>query len=130
MIDEPADVSRRGRLPVVTGGRATSRAGARRRRCPRAGRTPTWRGATGSPRLTQARTLELTWESEVEGAPPGGNPFGWHEPVLPPTPIGDLAETVTRWRREGLRVVLASDQSARLSEILGEADIVAAPSRL
>jgi transcription-repair coupling factor (superfamily II helicase) len=78
-------------------------------------------------RLTQARTLELTWESEAAEAPPGGNPFGWHEPVLPPTPIGDLAETVKRWRGEGLRVVLASDQSARLSEILGEADIVAAP---
>ena len=79
-------------------------------------------------RLTAARTLELTWESEVPGAPPGGNPFGWHEPVLPPTPISDLAATIGRWRREGQRVVLASDQSARLSEILGEADIVAAPT--
>jgi len=78
-------------------------------------------------RMNAARTLELTWESEVDEAPPGGNPFGWHEPVLPPTPIGDLAETVKRWRREGLRVVLASDQSARLSEILSEADIIAAP---
>ena len=54
-------------------------------------------------------------------------PFGWHEPVLPLQPISGLAETVVRWRREGLRVVLASDQSARLSEILGEADIMAAP---
>ncbi len=32
-------------------------------------------------RLNTARTLELTWESEADGAPPGGNPFGWHEPV-------------------------------------------------
>ncbi|HUR15685.1 MAG TPA: transcription-repair coupling factor, partial [Candidatus Limnocylindrales bacterium] len=78
-------------------------------------------------RLNVASTLELTWESEADGAPPGGNPFGWHEPVLPPSPIGDLAETIKRWRREGLRVVLASDQSARLSEILGEADVIAAP---
>ncbi len=79
-------------------------------------------------RLNAARTLELTWESDVDEAPPGGNPFGWHEPVLPPSPIGDLAETVKRWRREGLRVVMASDQSARLSEIFAEADIVAAPT--
>ncbi len=79
-------------------------------------------------RMTQARTLELTWESEVPEAPPGGNPFGWHEPVLPPQAIRDLGDTVARWRREGLRVVLASDQSARLSEILGEADIIAAPT--
>ena len=79
-------------------------------------------------RLNGARTLELTWESEIDGAPPGGNPFGWHEPVLPPQPIRDLGETVTRWRREGERVVLASDQSARLSEILAETDIMAAPT--
>ncbi len=77
--------------------------------------------------LNAARTLELTWESEAAGAPPGGNPFGWHEPVLPPQAIRDLAETIARWRREGARVVLASDQSARLSELLGEADIIAAP---
>jgi transcription-repair coupling factor (superfamily II helicase) len=79
-------------------------------------------------RWTQARSLELTWESEVKGAPPGGNPFGWHEPQLPPQAIRDLGETITRWRREGLKVVLASDQSARLSEILGESDIIAAPT--
>jgi transcription-repair coupling factor (superfamily II helicase) len=78
-------------------------------------------------RLSATRTLELTWESEAAEAPPGGNPFGWHEPVLPPAAVGHLPETVERWRREGARVVLASDQSARLSEILGEADIVAAP---
>jgi transcription-repair coupling factor (superfamily II helicase) len=78
-------------------------------------------------RLLEARTLELTWESEHPEAPPGGNPFGWHEPVLPPAAIGRLGETVGRWRREGARVVLASDQSARLSELLAEADIVAAP---
>jgi transcription-repair coupling factor (superfamily II helicase) len=82
-------------------------------------------------RLHDARTLELTWESEVRGAPPGGNPFGWHEPVLPPAAVGHLPETVARWKAEGARVVLTSDQSARLSELLSEllseADIVAAP---
>ncbi len=75
----------------------------------------------------EARTLELTWEPEAAGAPPGGNPFGWHEPVLPPAPIGDLVATVRRWRGEGARVILASDQSARLSEILEEGGVGAAP---
>jgi transcription-repair coupling factor (superfamily II helicase) len=78
-------------------------------------------------RLTEARTIELTWESEADDAPPGGNPFGWHEPQLPPAAIGTLARTVERWRADGARVVLASDQSARLSEILADADMLAAP---
>ena len=126
VVDEPADVS-------AAADFLWSQADERRAELERAGSIPkSWPHAyvgrrDWKSRLTTARTLELTWESEVPEAPPGGNPFGWHEPVLPPTPIGDLAETVKRWRREGLRVVLASDQSARLSEILGEADIVAAP---
>jgi transcription-repair coupling factor (superfamily II helicase) len=78
-------------------------------------------------RLVEARTIELSWETDVRGAPPGGNPFGWHEPVLPPAGLGDLAATVDRWRGEGLRVVLTSDQSARLTELLSDANIVAAP---
>ncbi|MET1232974.1 MAG: transcription-repair coupling factor [Candidatus Limnocylindrales bacterium] len=81
-----------------------------------------WRAA-----LRAARTLELGWESEIEGAPPGGNPFGWHEPALPPAAIGSIGATVGRWRGEGARVVLASDQSARLEELLAESDIVVAP---
>ncbi|HEY7599896.1 MAG TPA: DEAD/DEAH box helicase, partial [Candidatus Limnocylindrales bacterium] len=91
-----------------------------------------WPGAYPAPRdwksrLAKARTLELSWESELPGAPPGGNPFGWHEPVLPPAPLGDLATTVKRWQAERLRVVLTSDQSARLAEILAEKDVIAAP---
>ena len=91
-----------------------------------------WPAAYVSPRdwkkrLVESRTIELSWETDVRGAPPGGNPFGWHEPVLPPAGLGDLAATVDRWRREGLRVVLTSDQSARLTEILSDANIVAAP---
>jgi len=78
--------------------------------------------------LSAARTLRLTWESEAEGAPPGGNPFGWHEPSMPPVPIGSIGATVGRWRGEGARVILASDQSARLSELLSEADILATPT--
>ncbi len=78
-------------------------------------------------RQHEARTLELTWESDAEGAPPGGNPFGWHEPVMPPAAIGALATTVARWRAEGSRVVLTSDQSARLAELLADADVIVAP---
>ena len=43
-------------------------------------------------------------------------------------PIGDLAAPSVGWRREGARVVLASDQSARLSELLADADILATPT--
>ena len=126
LLDEPGDVA-------ASADFLWTQAEERRAELERAGVLPkNWPGTypqrrDWKARLAAARTLELTWESEADEAPPGGNPFGWHEPVLPPTPIGDLAQTVMRWRREQLRVVLASDQSARLSEILGEADIVAAP---
>ena len=41
---------------------------------------------------------------------------GGTSPCCRRPPIGDLAPTVRDWRTEGARVVLASDQSARLSE--------------
>ncbi len=127
LLDEPGDVE-------ASADFLWTQADERRAELERAGTLPkSWPTAyvqrrDWKARLSAARTLELTWESEAPEAPPGGNPFGWHEPVLPPAPIGDLAQTVKRWRRENLRVVLASDQSARLSEILGEADIIAAPT--
>jgi len=127
LIDEPGDIA-------ASADFLWTQADERRSELERAGTLPKTWPTTYLPRrewkgqLSAARTLELTWESEVGEAPPGGNPFGWHEPVLPPSPIRDLAETVKRWRREGLRVVMASDQSARLSEIFAEADIVAAPT--
>jgi transcription-repair coupling factor (superfamily II helicase) len=127
VIDEPEDVS-------AAADFLWTQADERRAELERAAILPkSWPGAypgrrEWKQRLVAARTLELTWEGEAPGAPPGGNPFGWHEPVMPPAAIGHLAETIERWRREGARVVLASDQSARLSEILGESDIVAAPT--
>ena len=81
-----------------------------------------WRAA-----LHEARTLELHWETDVDGAPPGGNPFGWREPSLPPAPLGRLGEAVERWRKDGQRVVVTSDQSARLAELLEDAGVSAAP---
>ncbi|HUG49215.1 MAG TPA: transcription-repair coupling factor [Candidatus Limnocylindria bacterium] len=126
LVDEPAEIA-------AAADFLWEQADERRAELERAGELPKgWPGAyperrDWKRRLLAARTLELTWESEHPDAPPGGNPFGWHEPVLPPAPIGDLAQTVARWRREGARVVLASDQSARLSEILAEGDIVAGP---
>ncbi len=126
LIDEPGDV-------VEVAGFLAEQAEQRRSELERAGELPAgWAAAYPSPRawkaaLAAARTLELTWEPDAHDAPPGGNPFGWHEPVLPPAPIGGLPASVRRWREEGARVVLASDQSARLAEILAEADLVAAP---
>ncbi len=126
LLDEPADVASSAEF-------LWGQADERRQELEKAGELPKgWPEAYPAPRewkrrLHEARTLELTWESDAEGAPPGGNPFGWHEPGLPPAAINSLAPTVARWRREGARVVLTSDQSARLSELLSDADIVAAP---
>ena len=110
-----------------------SQADERRAELQRSGELPArWADAYPGPRdwkrrLHEARTLELTGDSEVRGAPPGGNPFGWREPQLPPAPIGSLPETIGRWRGDGARVVLATDQSARIAQILDDVDIVAAP---
>ncbi|MBA2569553.1 MAG: DEAD/DEAH box helicase, partial [Chloroflexi bacterium] len=126
LVDEPGDVDE-------VADTLWSQADERRAELERAGELPKgWPEAYPAPRdwkrrRLDARTLGLTWESEAHGAPPGGNPFGWHEPVMPPAAITGLATTIQRWRREGARVVLASDQSARLSELLSDADIVAAP---
>ncbi len=125
-IDEPAEVTAAAEF-------LWSQADDRRGELERAGELPKgWPSTYPEPRdwkarMLAARTIELTWESEAEGAPPGGNPFGWHEPQLPPAAIGDIAAVVARWRRDGLRVLLASDQAARLSELLGDADILATP---
>jgi transcription-repair coupling factor (superfamily II helicase) len=126
LLDEPGEVQAAGEF-------LWSQSEERRLELERAGAVPKgWPAAyperrDWKRRLVEARTIELSWESELRGAPPGGNPFGWHEPVLPGAGLGDLAATVARWQREGLRVVLTSDQSARLTELLGEANIFAAP---
>ncbi|CAN5815728.1 transcription-repair coupling factor [soil metagenome] len=127
LVDEPEDIA--GVADFLW-----SQADERRTELERAGELPArWPGAYPERRdwkrqLHEARTLELTWEPEAPGAPPGGTPFGWPEQVLPPVPMGALAETVRRWRADGDRVVLASDQASRLSEILGEADMPATPA--
>jgi len=126
LLDEPAEV-------LASAQFLWSQADERRAELERAGELPRgWPGAFPEPRawkalLVEKRTLGLSWESELPGAPIGGNPFGWHEPALPPTGLGELAATVRRWQGEGLRVLLASDQSARLAEILAEGDVIAAP---
>jgi transcription-repair coupling factor (superfamily II helicase) len=126
LVDEPGDVEE-------VAGFLAEQAEQRRSELEQAGELPSgWASAYPEPRawkqgLLAARTLELTWEPDAQGAPPGGNPFGWHEPVLPPAPLGSLPTTVRRWREEGERVVLASDQSARLAEILADDDILATP---
>ena len=87
-------------------------------------------------RLLGSRTLELTWESDATEALAGGglssgDLFGWREPSVPGLRSGRLADAVDAWAADGQRIVLASDQAARLSEVLGEAGRpVAAVSRL
>jgi transcription-repair coupling factor (superfamily II helicase) len=81
-------------------------------------------------RLAAGRTLELTWESEPQtaegmsfatGGLTSGDAFGWREPVLPPGRTERLVDAVEHWAGEGARVVIASDQAPRLSELLAEA---------
>ena len=79
-------------------------------------------------RLLGARTLELTWESELArraavagGGLSSGDLFGWREPSMPPGRTLRLVEAVEGWAAEGGRVVLASDQAPRLAELLAEA---------
>ena len=88
LLDEPGDIDAAADVPVVAGGRASGGPG-------EVGRAAQWLarrvpGATGveAPAIRGPHP-ELTWESEADGAPPGGNPFGWHEPSLPPVAIGD-----------------------------------------
>jgi transcription-repair coupling factor (superfamily II helicase) len=83
-------------------------------------------------RLLRARTLELTWESEANGAiasggKSSGDLFGWHEPVLPPGRGARIADAVDRWLaadggspESRPRIVIASDQAPRLAELLEE----------
>ena len=82
-----------------------------------------WKG-----RLLASRTLELTWESEppgdiamASGRLSSGDLFGWREPGLPLGRAARLPDAVKTWADEGARIILASDQSARLADILGEA---------
>ncbi|MGO9180720.1 MAG: transcription-repair coupling factor [Candidatus Limnocylindrales bacterium] len=127
LLDEPADIDQAAAF-------FWEQSAERRRELGDSGELPTgWPEAYLDHRgwqrtLHEARTLALTWESEAEGAPPGGNPFGWREPALPPQRVAGIGEALARWRAEGRRVVVTSDQSARLAEILEEGGILATPT--
>ncbi len=76
-------------------------------------------------RLLGSRTLELAWSTDpgvglARGGLSSGDLFGWREPQLTGLRSGRLSDAVESWRAEGARVVLASDQAARLAELLGE----------
>ncbi len=79
-------------------------------------------------RLTGSRTLELTWETDpavgtamARGALSSGDVFGWREPTLPFGRAAGVVDAVAGWRADGARIVLASDQAARLADLLEEA---------
>jgi transcription-repair coupling factor (superfamily II helicase) len=75
-------------------------------------------------RLLGGRTLELTWEPDSPAPTGGGTPmgdiFGWREPPVSATRAAKLGDMVRAWASEGDRVVLASDQAPRLTEVLAE----------
>jgi len=134
VIDEPGDIGEAGAF-------LWRQADERRDELVAAGELPKdWPATVLQPRdwkrrLLGARTLELTWESEAGEALAGGGKssgdlFGWREPQLPPGRGGRIAEAVDRWRAAdgpggasgtGPRIVVASDQAPRLSELLEEA---------
>ncbi|HET9682378.1 MAG TPA: transcription-repair coupling factor, partial [Candidatus Limnocylindrales bacterium] len=93
-------------------------------------------------RLVRARTLELTWESEVAGEAAiagggrsSGDLFGWREPTLPPGRAQRIGQAVELWRggsggssedaasSHAPRIVITSDQAPRLAELLEEAGV-------
>jgi transcription-repair coupling factor (superfamily II helicase) len=127
LLDEPGDVGQAAEL-------LWEQANERRAELEEQGDVPPgWPGAYVEQRTWQrarqaASTLELTWESEAPGAPPGGNPFGWREAALPPQRVAGIPEALARWQAERKRVVVTSDQSARLAELLEEAGSLVAPT--
>ena len=77
-------------------------------------------------RLRAARTLELTWESDAPsaiaaGGLSSGDLFGWRDPGMPSGRASQIAEFVDRWAGEQGRIVIASDQTPRLADLLAEA---------
>jgi transcription-repair coupling factor (superfamily II helicase) len=130
VVDEPGEVAAAAEF-------LWEQAAERRRDLVAAGDLPEeWPGAYVGPRAWQdrllgARTLELTWEPGpavgIGGAPALDDPFGWREPVLPPGRSAGLVRAIERWRAAEPvpGIVLASDQAARLAELLGDAGIPA-----
>jgi transcription-repair coupling factor (superfamily II helicase) len=127
VLDEPGDVAEAGEF-------LWRQADERRAELIEAGELPkNWPSTYLGPRdwksrLGGSRTLELTWESELPArvafASRGlssGDLFGWREPQLPPARAAAIAEAVERWTADRARIVLASDQAARLAELLDEA---------
>ncbi len=130
VVDEPGEVAAAAEF-------LWEQAAERRRDLVAAGELPReWPAAYLEPRrwkarLVGARTLELTWEpgpvEAIGGEPALDDPFGWREPVLPPGRSAGLVRAIERWRAADPvpGIVLASDQAARLAELLGDAGIPA-----
>ena len=57
----------------------------------------------------------------ARGALSSGDVFGWREPTLPFGRAAGVVDAVAGWRADGARIVLASDQAARLADLLEEA---------
>ena len=69
--------------------------------------------------------LELTWSSEAGrlSKSEASDRFGWHDPLMPAGRTRELVEGMESWQRDSARVVIVSEQSARLSELLAEAGV-------
>ncbi|MCX5978570.1 MAG: transcription-repair coupling factor [Chloroflexi bacterium] len=71
---------------------------------------------------TGRQRLALTWSSDPTTLirAGGDDSFGWHDPVVPSGRSRALTEGLETWRRDKARVLIVSEQAARIAELITE----------
>ena len=86
--------------------------------------SPIPEGAALIAALTTAgrQRLALTWSSDATTLirAEGDASFGWHDPVVPSGRSRALTEGLETWRRDKARVLIVSEQAARIAELITE----------
>ena len=86
--------------------------------------SPIPEGAALIAALTTAgrQRLALTWSSDATTLirAHGDDSFGWHDPVVPSGRSRALTEGLETWRRDKARVLIVSEQAARIAELITE----------